>query len=397
MRKLLWVGDAVHSSGFAKATHYTLDVLRQTWDVAVLGLNSFGEPHEYPYPIWPCMAGGTPEFKVGGDAFGLNRMSELITRLKPDLVVVQNDPWNVPQYVKRCGDVPVVATVAVDGKNCRGQGLNGCKGVIFWTDFAEREARAGGYTGPSAVIPLGVDLTKYHPRDHYEARKAVGLPPKIRDKFIVGNINRNQPRKRMDLTISFFAQWVREYKIDDAYLFLHVAPTGDMGYDVSQLMSYYGLSSRLIVSEPPTGFGIDESKLAEVYSCFDTMITTTQGEGWGLTTMEGMACGIPQIVPEWSALAEWATAAIRVPCSEIATTFNRINCIGGIADRGRMIDALQRVYSDVPLRQQMAADGLALVNRPEYRWTDIGQKFAEALEMALAPMHLSKPLTEVLV
>jgi hypothetical protein len=35
----------------------------------------------------------------------------------------------------------LVGAIAVDGKNCRGADLNGLDHVIFWTKFAEDEAR----------------------------------------------------------------------------------------------------------------------------------------------------------------------------------------------------------------------------------------------------------------
>ena len=133
MRKLLWIGDADVATGFARCTHHVLDVLKETWDVHVLGLNYRGDPHSWPYPIYPC-----------GDLFGLGRVSELLGRIKPNLVVVQNDPWNIPEYLKQIQDIPVVATMPVDGKNCRGGKLNGLALAVFWTQFGLNEARSGG-------------------------------------------------------------------------------------------------------------------------------------------------------------------------------------------------------------------------------------------------------------
>src|SRR4030042_4693883 len=110
-----------------------------------------------------------------------------------------------------------------------------------------------------------------------------------------------------------------------------------MGYDVRQLMRYYGFTKedkRLILAEPHIGHGVEEEMLPSVYSSFDVQLTTTQGEGWGLTTMEGMACGVPQIVPDWSALGEWAReAALLVPCSTHAVTPNGVNVVGGAPDK----------------------------------------------------------------
>jgi D-inositol-3-phosphate glycosyltransferase len=388
MRNLLWIGDACVSTGFARATHYTLDVLKNSWNVSVLGINYDGDPHSYPYPVYPARG-------RGGDLFGLSRVPEMIQKTRPDVIVVQNDPWNVPHYLKVTGNVPVVGAIAVDGKNCAGRGLNGLKLAIFWTKFAEDEAKLGGYSGPSAVVPLGVDLDIYKPMPRHEARRALGMPPQFDKAFIFGNVNRNQPRKRLDLCVSYFAEWIKTRGIDDAYLFFHTAPTGEQGYDVSQLAHYYGIARHLILAEPEIGHGDTEARLCETYNCFDAMITTTQGEGFGLPTFEGMACGIPQIVPDWAGLGELCEdAAIKVPCTEIACTPNKINVIGGIADRQGMIEAMDALYScsHGQLWARCRDRGIALVHQDRYRWPNIGRAFAEALDKALVPVVM-KPST----
>jgi glycosyltransferase involved in cell wall biosynthesis len=375
-RKLLWIGDACVSSGFAKATHNILDHLRHTWDVHVLGINYLGDPHDKPYPVYPCYP--------GGDFFGIGRTKELVGKLRPDIVVVLNDPWNVPEYMKRAEGTPVAAMVAVDGKNCRGRGMNGLATAMFWTEFGMKEAQSGGYTGPACVIPLGVDTDIYQTGDKVAARNALGLPPRLRDAFIVGNVNRNQPRKRLDLCISYFAEWVRTYEVPDAFFYFHTAPTGDQGYDCRQLAAYYGISTRLIIAEPDIGHGVLESDLVTTYQAFDAMLTTTQGEGFGLGTFEGMACGIPQIVPDWSALGELCEdAALKVECTEIACTPNKINVIGGIADRAGTIQALRTLYED-PIQYSLYRNrGLKLMENPRFRWENIAKSVDEALTEAL--------------
>ena len=383
MRSLLWIGDAAVASGFARSTHYTLETLRQTWDVSVLGINYQGDPHRYPYDIYPCFP--------GGDLFGLGRVVPLIKKIRPDVIVVQNDPWNIPAYLAKTGNVPVVGAIAVDGKNCAGRGLNGLALAIFWTKFGENEAKLGGYSGPSEVVPLGVDLNIYKPQDRLSARRTMGFPVELDEAFIVGNVNRNQPRKRLDLCISYFAEWIKSRQINDAYFFFHTAPTGDQGYDVSQLAKYYGIANRLVLAEPEIGQGVSELALVKTYNTFDVMLTTTQGEGFGLPTFEGMACGIPQIVPNWAALEELCEdAVIKVPCTSIACTPNKINVIGGIADREKTIEAMDLLYRNVELRKEYRKKGLELVANPRYRWENVGQLFGEVIDNALYPEMLKK-------
>lgn len=392
--RLLWVGDAGCPSGFARATHETLETLRRHYDVTVLGLNYRGDPHTYPYPIWACAP--------GGDSFGIGRLIWMCDFMHPDIIVIQNDPWNIQEYILQLDrfpeykHIPVVAAIAVDGLNIRGGWFRGLAHVIFWTKFGLKEARKGGYTGPATVIPLGVDTDVYHVVDKQGARAR--RVPSIADKFIVGNVNRNQPRKRWDLTLKYFAKWIKQLGPDatedqvrtaslvitDAFLYLHTAPTGDHGVDVKELAKYYGILDHLALMEPPTFYGIPESEMRDTYNCFDVCISTTQGEGMGLTTMEAMACQVACIVPGWAALGDWAEdAAWQVPCTATAVGAPYVTIIGGIADEALFIAALDTLYRDKGLRESWGMRGLSCMQEPRYRWANIGQAWLKALDGVL--------------
>lgn len=378
MKQLLWIGDAGCPSGFARATHAILETLRQHYAVTVLGLNYRGDPHSYPYPLYAAAA--------EGDAFGIGRLIWMCDLVKPDVIVIQNDGWNVPYYMQRLrafpeyAQVPVVVACAVDGKNFNGAWLKGVAHTVFWTQFALDEARAGGYEGPATVIPLGVDTAQYYPEDRLTARRRLRLPEALDTAFIVGNVNRNQPRKRWDLTVKYFAEWVTSRHVEDAYLYLHTAPTGDTGCDVKQLARYYGVLEHLILMEPPTFYGSSEDTMRDTYSCFDAQLSTTQGEGFGLTTFEGMACGVPQIVPTWSALGELCgTAALQVPCTSTCIGPPYVNVIGGVPDEAACVDALDALYRSPGLRDWYRHLGGARVREARFQWAQIGQRYVDTL------------------
>lgn len=379
MKKLLWIGDAGVPSGFANATHNIIETLLFHFHVTVLGLNYRGDPHQYPYPIYAAA--------VGGDAFGVGRMVWMCDLIKPDVIVVQNDGWNIPHYLKQLHrfkeykDVPLVAVAAVDGKNFQKEWLDGVAHAIFWTEFAREEARLGGYTGPATVIPLGINTEVFKPMNKAAAR--AHLPAELRDAFIVGNVNRNQPRKRWDLLIKYFAQWITEKKIRDAYLYLHTAPTGDTGVDVKQLAAYYGVVDRLAVVTPETWYGLSEEAMVQTYNCFDVNASTTQGEGFGLTTLESMACGVSQILPDWSALGDWAKgAAWMIPCTSTAIGPPYVNVIGGIADEKAFIQALQQTYANDRTQEVNAKAAYERSQEPRFNWATIGQQYVEAMDCA---------------
>jgi D-inositol-3-phosphate glycosyltransferase len=381
-RVLLWVGDAVCDSGFAKCTHETIEGFSaQGWSVVILGLNYRGDPHPYPYRIFPA-------YVPGGDLFGVRRLLEIVGKVRPEVIVFQNDPWNIPRYmeqIQQLKDVPtLIGAIAIDGKNAQGWALNGLDHTIFWTKFAEQEARKGGYNKTSSVVPLGVDLNIYKPGPRREARVALGLPDFMMDGFIVLNMNRNQPRKRLDLTMEAFAEFYHTHVPDgNAFLYMHVCPTGDLGYDLDQLTAYYGLRKHVAVAAPGVYEGSSEADVVLTYQAADVQMSTTQGEGWGLTTMEGMACGIPQVVPAWSALGEWATSgAVMIPCLTTSVTPNKTNTIGGVPDKALLVNALHQLYIDHVHRRTIANAGLELVARPEYRWEHIARSFADEVEVA---------------
>lgn len=378
--KILWVGDAGCQSGFALATHHVIEYLDKRClgehEVTVLGVNYRGDPHSYPYPLYAASA--------GGDGFGLGRLIWMCDTVKPDLIVFQNDGWNIPAYIQQLqlfpeyAGIPVIAVVAVDGKNFDGKWLDGVTLAVFWTEFALNEARLGGYEGPAVVIPLGVDTRVYYPMPSSEARqRRLGNP--MKDKFIVGNVNRNQPRKRWDLTLRYFAEWLKQSRVDNAYLFLHTAPTGDTATNVKWLAKYYGVLSRLALMEPPTWYGLSENAMRDTYNCFDVQVSTTQGEGFGLTTFEGMACGVTQIVPNWSALGELCRdVAYLVPCSSTAIGPPYVNVIGGVADEAAFIQALHHAYTDTEFRNARAVAGLQHVKK--FNWEHIGKLWTQAVQ-----------------
>jgi glycosyltransferase involved in cell wall biosynthesis len=210
--------------------------------------------------------------------------------------------------------------------------------------------------------------------------KVEGVPP---DAFIVLNVNRNQTRKRLDLTAQYFCEWVQMFDVKDAFLMVHSCPTGEEDFDIKNLMEFYGQRNRLLWIEPEIGYGIPEAYLSATYNLADIQISTTMGEGFGLTTLEGMACGIPQIVPDFSALGEiCGEAAIKVPCATYMANRKGIDTIGGIADRQKFIEALQFLYAHKEVREEYSRRGKALAADSRYRWESIGAGFQRWMDIA---------------
>lgn len=377
MRKVLWIGDDACGSGFSRATSKVLEHMAPRWQRAVLGVNYRGDPHDRPYPLYPAWV-------PGGDILGVARVREIMNREQPDLVVMQTNPWNVPLYLKHISGVPVVGIIAVEGMNCKGTDLNGLTRAIFWNKFSQDEAIKGGMTVPSGVVPLGVDTSVYKPRDLADVRATFAFSEEARAGFIVANVNRNQYRKRIDLSIQYFAEWVKSYDVRDAFLLLHVPAGSKVSCDCENLAVYYGIASQIILSIPKDTFmGIPENALVRVMQAADIGLTTTLGEGHGLTTMEMMACGKPVIAGDFAALGEWAKdAAYLVPCDREGVMPDVRNMIGREPSRDAVVRALDMLYRSPHDRTMWGKAALERVSEPRFRWENIAARFAEEIERA---------------
>lgn len=341
---------------------------------------------------------------------GEQRLPKLIYRLRPDVVIILQDPWNIrgymreieeqlADYVPETGPVDfprpiMIGWLAVDAKNqISGRQCNQLDHVVTWTRFGIDELRAGGYTGNHSIIGLGVDTATYYPIDRIDARNHLlsdgskvlpdGIP---RNSYIVGMVGRNQVRKRLDLALEYFAEWIKSRGIDNAYLYLHVGPTGESGCDIQSLCRYYGI--KVIVSSPPISHAFSVDDIRAVYNSFDLFWSTSQAEGWNLPALEAMACGVPTLLPDYAG-HEWAKpAAMMIECTTTALNapMNRaMHTIGGIADKHETIVGLDKLYHHRSFREQLSDLGLRLAN--ELSWDRVGTQWEALLQSLWGAKH----------
>ena len=163
-----------------------------------------------------------------------------------------------------------------------------------------------------------------------------------------------------------------------------------IGVDIGDLARYYGIMDYVRTITTDTWYGLPREKMRHVYCASDVQITTTQGEGLGLTTLESMACGRPDIVPTWAALGEWADGAVQIPCSSTVIGPPYVNVLGGVVDKEPFVEALNRLYSDPRFYAQQQKAALACASRSEFDWEVIGAQFLGALEGVLAPLGVEQ-------
>ena len=309
-KKLLWCGDIVAMTGFARVTENVLERIRDEYDVVVLGHNWWGDPttlQEY-YKMYPS----SNRFQTA--PFGEQRIREIVEKEKPDIVFTINDMWIINEQYKQIADLheakkfKFVGYAPMDSYawlGCLAETANKWDGVISYTEFGAYEFIAGGVTQPIAVIPHGVTKGQFYPQDKAEARKRLGLSDDI---FIVFNGNRNQFRKRIDITIEAFAKFAKDKP--DTQLYLHMG-LKDQGWDILPLfaraMQREGLdpNGRIILTAQTEGPpNVEVETLNSIYNAVDIGVNTCKGEGWGLVNFEHAACRVAQVVPDHTSCKE---------------------------------------------------------------------------------------------
>lgn len=380
-RTLLVASSLTVPTGFGNATANLLRHLTpDQWSIHCLAIDASGDPHpmQRDWRIYPA--------SLGGDVFGVQRIAPLTAAVRPDVLVLHNDPWHCAAQLAalRAGlpegeQPPVVVYTCPDAPNqAAGKDLSGVALLISTTHFGVDALRRGGYCGPSAVLPYGVDRTTFYEMSQSTARRQIGLDESYDDAFIVGRADRNQPRKRYDLMLRYWKHWYEEAGKPHAYLHIHAKPV-DVGWDLPQLARYYGIADRVIMpADLDVRHGVSPDTLRSVYNAWDVHASTTMGEGFGLVALESAACGVRQILPDYSAYGElWkARGANLIPIWDEMATPDAINTIGGIVNERGFVDALHDAYSH--RLTEGPEDAARRARAEQFDWTHIGSQF-EAL------------------
>jgi glycosyltransferase involved in cell wall biosynthesis len=133
------------------------------------------------------------------------------------------------------------------------------------------------------VIPNGVDIRIFKPRNKKNTRKFLKLPP--HKKIILFMLqSANMPWKGPDLLLEIFKQISTEHGGND-YIFVGYGQ-GDINFFIDKS----GIDPGFFVDG---GYFDDEQKLSYLYSAADILLVTSRHETLSNSIMESMSCGTP--------------------------------------------------------------------------------------------------------
>lgn len=369
-KKILFVGDGVVPTGFSTVLHNIISRLpKNEFDIHHMAVNYYGDPHDKSWKVYPAA--------LGGDIWGFNRIS-MFADQEFDLIFILNDPWVISTYLKIIKEKfkrvpPIVVYFPVDASFLDKDWFKHFDVVTetcVYTKFGFDEINKMQDGLNPVIVEHGLDRKSFYklPEDKRTLKSKV-YPDKeeFLDSFIVLNANRNQPRKRIDISILAFTLFAKD-KPENVKMYLHMG-TRDMGWDILKLAFRYNVENRLIVTNTLPGIqsvGLD--KLNLIYNSTEVGINTAVGEGWSLTNMEHAVTGAPQVVADHSALHElYSDCGILVQVDTWAVNPETLT-VSGITRAEDMAKGLQLLYENKDTYKFLSERSIKKFSDPMYDW-----------------------------
>ena len=227
-------------------------------------------------------------------------------------------------------------------------------------------------------IPHGVNTKLFYrmkDEEKLKLRQKYGLI----DKFVIGIVARNQPRKHLDRTLKTMR--IIAKTIPNAVLFFHLDaddPAQPM-WKIRNLIQKFGLENRCIFSGMKAHQGIADKDMKDIYNVMDCFFLSTSGEGFGIPIIEAMACEVPVVATSYTTTPELiekhnAGFGIKLAGVETMDLFalhskeydikTQNGCITGsweveraICDINDAADKIIKLYNDPKLAQAMGQNG----------------------------------------
>lgn len=310
--RILFYGDApTVATGFGTVSREILLPLQATgeYDIKVLGVNYWGEPHDYNIPIWPVA------MNKQNDPYGRAYIQERIMQEEFDVLFMIQDSFIldfikefIPKLHAAGKKFTSIVYFPIDGtpKEDWIRAMSFADVPVTYTQFGYNECKKAypSIADRLKIIPHGINPSTFFPipyGDSWAFRRKFFGP--LADHFIISNINRNQQRKDIPRFLMAFKEFQKKCPKSMAYL--HCAAI-DQGWNLPEVVSSMGLEINKDVVfphhfGPNKGFPVEILNM--IYNASDVVASSTTGEGWGLSFVEAMATMTPVVAPQNTACA----------------------------------------------------------------------------------------------
>ena len=142
---------------------------------------------------------------------------------------------------------------------------------------------AQGVRSPIAVVPTGLDLSRFSKESSIKSRDVLGIP---RDAYLVGYVGRLAPEKNLDFLSRAVLSFLK--KRSDAYFL--VVGKGPSERTIRDIFGSQSMQDRVFF----TG-ALEGDTLIEAYHAMNVFAFASKSETQGMSLVEAMAAGVPVV------------------------------------------------------------------------------------------------------
>ena len=311
--KVLTLSDhPLSPSGVGTQTKYMCEALLKSGRYQIISLGGAMKHHNYD----PILVGDYGEdWKIIPiDGYGTQQHIRSILRTeKPDILWFMTDPrfwewlWDIENEIRPL--VPMVYYHVWDNYPHPHFNRNSYLSNDYIATISKVTDDIVKTVAPevnSTYIPHAVDnnIFKPMPQEAIDIIRRDNLPEVDRDKFIVFWNNRNARRKQSGTLIYWFKAFLDKVGHENAQLIMHTDPKDMHGQDLNHIIEQLGLNNRQVLMSTNK---VNSEDLAGIYNMVDCTVNISDAEGFGLSTLESLACGTPIIVNMTGGLQEQVT------------------------------------------------------------------------------------------
>jgi glycosyltransferase involved in cell wall biosynthesis len=311
--KLLWYGETPYiETGAGQVAKNLLPVFQKYFDaIHLVAINQWWKQPDLPDGLRITWVDIPAEKRELTDIWSVPNIKSAIAAYDYDCLFLTTDLNRITELTEgiqgaKDRGIPVLIYAAMDTHIFNPEFFRVLTLATYPVVFSEWCKRLVSFLIPELeckVIYHGCEPDVFHPLPADERRGLRKHLFNIDDDqtFLVLNVARNQVRKDLARSMAAFHLFYREYP--HSALYLHSKQMDMGGHLPSQAL---GLGIRIHGENPEIIFapeaynessGVPRDELNNLYNCADVCISTSTGEGWGLTTTESMAAGTPFIGP----------------------------------------------------------------------------------------------------
>ena len=396
--KILLLSDSPTTcTGYATITRKVLNGLSNDFECHILGHNYFGQTIKPGITFVDnekinCFLHG-----AGKGKYSMDMITYLIRKYNIDVFGILLDSFMAFEAGFMNIDTSPAKTFFYFPSDGGGGLPIGCEAIlkkinvpIAMAKFGQKQAKKV-YGLNSLYIPHGVDTKNFFPMKSLDEIKQRW---QLMDNFVVGTVARNQGRKMLDRTLKAFKLFCVDKP--ETRLLLHTDPDdGAQALSLKHLVDRYQLNNRVIFTGTSFYNPFTYKQMNEIYNLMDIFLLSTSGEGFGVPIIEAMACGVPQVVTDYTTTQELVIEdirtgeAVKLSGDEISPAVHTDEILNGTitgswnVERAIMsisdcVLKLNKLYYDKNLLKQYSVNSLKKVKN-FYSWNKIIPQWKKVL------------------